>query len=67
MTKMIFTEEELLELRMNKVNHLLKQNLSESARHIWSKHAKALKEMRLEKANKRIEALARLGGAFLSH
>jgi len=57
--------ENTLYKRMDKVDELLRRDLSPEARRIWIKHARALKEIRWEQANERIEALARLGGAFL--
>ena len=51
--------------RMEKIDELLKSDLSQGARYIWAKHARALKELRWQRANERIEALARLGGGFI--
>ena len=59
------TEERTLYARMDKVDELLRSDLSQSARYIWAKHARALKEIRWQKANERIEALARFGGAYM--
>ena len=59
------TEEQTLYARMDKVDEMLQRDLSQSARYIWTKHARALKEIRWQKANERIEALARFGGAFM--
>ena len=57
--------ENTLYKRMDKVDELLRRDLSPEARRIWIKHARALKEIRWEQANERIEALARLGGGFI--
>ena len=59
------TEERTLYARMEKIDELLKGDLSQGARYIWAKHARALKELRWQKANERIEAMARLGGSYL--
>ena len=56
---------ETLNRRMEKIDELLKGDLSQGARYIWAKHARALKELRWQRANERIEALARLGGGFI--
>ena len=56
---------ETLNRRMEKIDELLKGDLSQGARYIWAKHARALKEIRWQRANERIEAMARLGGAFM--
>ena len=58
-------EEQTLYTRMDKVDKLLRSDLSQGARYIWAKHARALKELRWQKANERIEAMARLGGSYL--
>ena len=44
---------------------LLRQDLSQGARRIWAGKLRALQELRWHKANERIEALARFGGAFI--
>jgi len=59
------TEERTLYARMDKVDKLLRSDLSQEARYIWTKHARALKELRWQKANERIQSLARFGGAYL--
>ena len=59
------TEEQTLYARMEKIDELLKGDLSQEARYIWTKHARALKELRWQKANERIQSLARFGGAFM--
>ena len=59
------TEERTLYARMDKVDEMLDRDLSQSARYIWTKHARALKELRWQKANERIEALARVGGCYM--
>ena len=61
------TEEETLYKRIDKVEKLLKQDLSQGARRIWAGKLSALQELRWHKANERIEALARYGGAFLEY
>jgi len=58
-------EEQTLYTRMEKVDKLLRSDLSQEARYIWTKHARALKEIRWQKANERIQSLARFGGAYL--
>jgi hypothetical protein len=62
---MMKTEEETLYTRINKVEKLLKQELSQDARRIWTNKLRDLQELRWHKANERIEALARFGGAFI--
>ena len=64
---MMKTEEETLYARIEKVEKLLKQDLSQGARRIWAGKLRALQELRWHKANERIEALARYGGAFLEY
>ena len=59
------TEEDTLYTRIDKVEKLLKQDLSQDARRIWTDKLRALQELRWQKANERIEALARFGGAFI--
>ena len=59
------TEEQTLYARMDKIDGLLRSDLSQEARYIWTKHARSLKEIRWQKANERIEALARFGGAYM--
>ena len=59
------TEEDTLYARIDKVEKLLKQDLSQDARRIWTDKLRALQELRWHKANERIEALARFGGAFI--
>ena len=59
------TEEEPLYKRIDKVENLLRQDLSQGARRIWTDKLRALQELRWQKANERIEALARFGGAFI--
>jgi len=59
------TEEQTLYTRIDKVEKLLRQDLSQSARYIWTTKLRDLKELRWQKANERIEALARFGGAVL--
>ena len=44
------TEERTLYARMDKVDEMLDRDLSQSARYIWTKHARALKELRWQKA-----------------
>jgi hypothetical protein len=44
---------------------LLAQPLSPDARRIWKKHRHSLENIRIERAQQRVEALARLGGAFI--
>jgi len=61
------TEEQTLYTRIDKVEKLLKQDMSQGARRIWINKLRALKEIRWQKANERIEALARAGGAFLEY
>ena len=51
-------EEQTLYTRMDKVDKLLRSDLSQEARYIWTKHARALKEIRWQKANERIQSLA---------
>ena len=58
-------EEQTLYTRIDKVEKLLRQDLSQSARYIWTNKLRDLKELRWQKANERIEALARFGGAFM--
>ena len=58
-------EEQTLYTRMDKVDKLLRSDLSQEARYIWTKHARALKELRWQKANERIQSLARMGGCYL--
>jgi len=58
-------EEQTLYTRMEKVDKLLRSDLSQEARYIWTKHARALKEIRWQKANERIQSLARMGGCYL--
>ena len=58
-------EEQTLYARIDKVEKLLQQDLSQGARRIWTGKLRDLKELRWQKANERIEALARVGGAFL--
>jgi len=59
------TEEQTLYARIDKVEKLLRQDLSQSARYIWATKLRDLKELRWQKANERIEALARFGGAYM--
>ena len=59
------TEEQTLYTRIDKVEKLLRQDLSQSARYIWTTKLRDLKELRWQKANERIEALARFGGAYM--
>ena len=59
------TEEDTLYKRIDKVEKLLKQDLSQDARRIWTNKIRDLQELRWHKANERIEALARFGGAFI--
>jgi|TARA_R110002020_G_scaffold133742_1_gene298444 hypothetical protein len=59
------TEEDTLYKRIDKVEKLLKQDLSQDARRIWTNKLRDLQELRWHKANERIEALARFGGAFI--
>ena len=59
------TEEKTLYTRIDKVEKLLRQYLSQSARYIWTTKLRDLKELRWQKANERIEALARFGGAYM--
>jgi len=59
------TEEDTLYARIDKVEKLLKQDLSQDARRIWTNKLRDLQELRWHKANERIEALARFGGAFI--
>ena len=58
-------EEQTLYARIDKVEWLLRQDMSQDARRIWTNKLRDLKELRWHKANERIEALARVGGAFL--
>jgi len=58
-------EEQTLYARIDKVEKLLRQDLSQGARRIWAGKLRSLQELRWHKANERIEALARVGGAFL--
>ena len=58
-------EEQTLYARIEKVEKLLKQDLSQGARRIWTNKLRDLQELRWHKANERIEALARFGGAFI--
>jgi len=58
-------EEQTLYTRIEKVEKFLRQDLSQDARRIWINKLRDLKELRWQKANERIEALARFGGAFL--
>ena len=58
-------EEQTLYARIEKVEKLLKQDLSQGARRIWTNKLRDLQELRWHKANERIEALARYGGAFI--
>ena len=58
-------EEQTLYTRIEKVEKFLRQDLSQDARRIWINKLRDLKELRWQKANERIEALARYGGAFL--
>jgi len=58
-------EEQTLYTRIEKVENFLLQDLSQDARRIWINKLRDLKELRWQKANERIEALARYGGAFL--
>ena len=58
-------EENTLYARIEKVDRLLQQDLSQGARRIWIRHARALREIRWQKANERIEALARVGGCCM--
>ena len=58
-------EEQTLYARIDKVEKLLRQALSQGARRIWTGKLRALQELRWHKANERIEALARFGGAFI--
>ena len=58
-------EEQTLYARIDKVEKLLRQDLSQGARRILSGKLSALQELRWHKANERIEALARFGGAFI--
>ena len=59
------TEEETLYKRIDQVENLLRQDFSQGARRIWTDKLRALQELRWQKANERIEALARFGGAFI--
>ena len=58
-------EEQTLYTRMDKVDKLLRSDLSQEARYIWTKHARALKEIRWQKANERIQSLSRMGVCYL--
>ena len=55
-------EEQTLYTRIEKV---LRQDLSQDARRIWTNKLRDLKELRWQKANERIETLARFGGAYM--
>ena len=44
------TEEQTLYTRMDKIDGLLRSDLSQEARYIWTKHARSLKEIRWQKA-----------------
>jgi len=56
---------ETLNRRIEKVERLLKKDISMDVRRIWRNHLSGLMELRWQKANERIEALARLGGGFI--
>ena len=58
-------EEQTLYTRIEKVEKLLRQDLSQGARRIWTNKLRDLKELRWQKANERIETLARFGGAYM--
>ena len=54
-----------LSTKIKKIDWLLAQPLSPDARRIWKKHRHSLENIRIERAQERVEALARLGGAFI--
>jgi|TARA_A100001388_G_C28626518_1_gene430170 hypothetical protein len=54
-----------LNTKIKKIDWLLAQPLSPDARRIWKKHKHSLENIRIERAQERVEALARLGGAFI--
>ena len=58
-------EEQTLYTRIEKVEKFLRQDLSQDARRIWINKLRDLKELRWQKANERIQSLARFGGAYL--
>ena len=60
---------ERIAIKIKKIEKLLEQPLQEDTRRIWLGHLQSLHNMldeqETERARKRIEALARLGGAFI--
>ena len=56
---------ERIAIKIKKIDWLLAQPLSPDARRIWKKHKHSLENIRIERAQQRVEALARLGGAFI--
>ena len=54
-----------LMIKIRKIEKLLDQPLQDDARRIWENHLKSLSEMLVEQEKKRIEAMARIGGAYL--
>ena len=58
-------EEQTLYTRIEKVEKFLRQDLSQDARRIWINKLRDLKELRWQKANERIQSLARFGGAYM--
>ena len=54
-----------LMIKIRKIEKLLDQPLQDDARRIWGNHLKSLSEMLVEQEKKRIEAMARIGGAYL--
>jgi|TARA_R100000426_G_scaffold4330_1_gene6734 hypothetical protein len=54
-----------LMIKIRKIEKLLDQPLQADTRRIWQKHLKSLSDMITEKEAQRVQALARLGGAWI--
>jgi hypothetical protein len=54
-----------LMIKIRKIEKLLDQPLRPDTRRIWQKHLKSLSDMIVEKEAERVQALARLGGAWI--
>lgn len=52
-------------IKIRKIEKLLDQPLRPDTRRIWQKHLKSLSDMIVEKEAERVQALARLGGAWI--
>jgi hypothetical protein len=56
---------ERIAIKIRKIETLLNQPLQSDTRRIWLGHLQSLHEMMKEKEAERVQALARLGGAWI--